>query len=90
MDSFAWAENNLDVQTPDELEQRGLSVAVAPNIASTERVVNLADGRVEVLQPGEERPQRGYYVAVTELDEYCRDSGLTLLETNGQVSLASA
>ena len=90
MEGFTWAENNLDVRTPEELESQGVSVSVAPNVSPSTRVVNLADGRVELFQPGEERPERGYYVEVSQLERYCRDRGRPLLETNGQMSLAPA
>jgi hypothetical protein len=61
-----------------------------PERLARHQLVNPADGRVELFQPGEERPRRGYCVDIGELDRYCRARGRPLPETNGQMSLAAA
>ena len=47
MQGFEWAEHNLGVKTPHELQSEGVNVYFAPMIAPEEKVVNLANGRVE-------------------------------------------
>lgn len=90
MDDFAWAQNNLGVTTPQELQGRGVGVHVAPNLSSGEKVVNLANGQVEQFLDGEERPERGYYAAFAGLERFCRAQGIALNETDGTVSVQSA
>jgi len=61
MDFFHWAENNLAVATPYELQDKGVQVYFSPNVPSNERVVDLENGNVRTFHEGEERPQAGYY-----------------------------
>lgn len=79
MDGFGWAENNLDVRTSEELEQRGLTVAVAPNVRPA-----------EIFEWANCRPQRAFYMVARNLDQHCLEHGLRLLQTNRQVSLSTA
>ena len=87
MEEFAWAENNLDVGTPQELQGRGVNVYFAPQIAPETKVVDLADGRVTQFEDGQTRPTSGLYANFDGLERYCRREGIPLGETNGQVSL---
>jgi hypothetical protein len=52
--------------------------------------VNLADGRVEIFKPDEAEPRTGQYVALDALDRYCREHGIPLTETDGQMSALTA
>lgn len=87
MEEFAWAENNLDVGTPQELQGRGVNVYFAPQIAPETRVIDLADGRVTQFTEGQARPDHGLYANYEGLERYCRKTGTPLSETNGQVSV---
>src|SRR6266536_1152438 len=86
MDGFEWAENNLGVGTPGELEAKGVNVHVAPNVRSNTKVVNLANGLVDWFQEDEARPERGYFADFDDLLRYGRKNSLPISETNGQVS----
>ncbi len=86
MEGFEWAENNLGLGTPHELQAAGANVYFAPNIRSQARVVNLANGRIDQFQEAEERPKSGYYADYESLVRYCREREIPLSETNGQVS----
>jgi hypothetical protein len=90
MQGFEWAENNFGVQTPHELQNEGVNVYFAPMIAPDEKVVNLANGRVERFFAHEHRPQTGYYAEFDSLERFCRRRGLPLVETDGQVSIEPA
>jgi hypothetical protein len=87
VEGFAWAENNLGVQAPYELQGQGVNVFFAPMISPDEKVVNLANGRVERFVADEPRPQAGYYAEYASLERFCRENGLPLTETDGQVSI---
>lgn len=87
MKGFEWAENNLGVQTPHELQDKGVNVYFAPMIAQDEKVVNLANGRAERFVETEPRPKTGYYAEFTSLERFCRANKLPLTETDGQVSV---
>ena len=87
MEGFAWAENNLSAQTPRQLQEAGVDVYFAPMIAPNERVVNLANGRIELFFTDEPRPESGYYAEFASLERYCRAHDLPLNETNGQISV---
>ena len=87
MEGFEWAENNLGVQTPHQLQDEGVNVYFAPMIAPDQKVMNLANGRVERFVDGEERPHAGYYAEFVSLARFCRYHGLPLTETDGQVSI---
>lgn len=86
MDGFEWAENNLDVRDPPELQNRGVNVFFAPNIESGKKVVNLADGSVEFFWPEEHRPESGFFADYESLARYCRRPVIPLTETEGYVS----
>jgi hypothetical protein len=87
MDYFQWAEDNLDVRTPHELQDRGVQVYFSPNIASNERLVDLENGNVRTYHDGEDRPQVGYYAEERSLERYCREHGLPFYETSGTASV---
>jgi len=84
---FEWAENNLDVRDPHELQGKGVNVFFAPNIERGCRLVNLATGRVKRLQPEEEPPQTGYFADLEGLRRYLAKQGIELEEIDGQISL---
>jgi ATP-binding cassette subfamily B protein len=90
MQGFEWAENNLGVGAPHELQARGVNVFFAPDIAPDTKVVDLAQGRVEWFPDGAARPQRGYYADYDGLVRYCRAHDIALTETNGQMSTLPA
>jgi hypothetical protein len=87
MEEFAWAENNLDVASPQELQGRGVNVYHAPQIAPETKVVDLSDGRVTQFADGQARPDTGLFANFEGLERYCRKEGLPLGETNGQASV---
>lgn len=87
MQYFGWAENNLDVRTPHELQDRGVQVYFSPNIPSDQRLVDLENGNVRTYFDGEDRPQVGYYAEEQSLERYCRDNGLPFHETSGTASV---
>ena len=86
MQGFEWAENNLGVQTPHQLQQERVNVYFAPMISPNEKVVNLANGRVERFMPDEHRPSSGYYAEFDTLQRFCLQHNIPLTETDGQVS----
>lgn len=90
MDGFEWAQNNLDAETPHELQERGINVFFAPNISPETKVLDLASGRVDSFFEGQERPREGYYADYESLARYCRERGIPLVETDGQVSTQPA
>lgn len=87
MEGFTWAENNLGVQRPHQLQDQGVNVYFAPMIAPNQKVVNLENGHVERFVDDEPRPQHGYYAEFASLARYCRYHGLPLTETDGQVAV---
>jgi hypothetical protein len=87
MEYFSWAENSLGVQTPHELQDRGVQVYFSPNIPSNQRLVDLDNGNVRTYHHGEDRPQIGYYAEEHSLERYCREHGLPFHETSGLVSV---
>lgn len=86
MDGFAWAQENFNVKTPHELQSRGVNVYFAPEIPTGTKVVNLGNGHVEQFRDGEQRPASGYFANDATLAHYCREAGIPLVETNGQMS----
>lgn len=86
VERFEWAQNNFGVETPHQLQSQGVNVFFAPNISPDTKVVNLEDGRVQLFVPEEHRPQEGYYADYESLARYCRERGIPLVETNGQMS----
>jgi hypothetical protein len=90
MDGFAWAENNLRVDTALELQGKGVNVYFAPNVRPEAKVVNLDNGRVEWFQPEERRPQTGCFADYEGLMRYCRENGIPLNETDEQMSAVPA
>ena len=87
VDRFEWAENNLGAQEPHQLQDRGVNVYFAPMIAPDEKVVNLANGRIERFTADEPRPEAGYYAEYDSLERFCRAYELPLTETDGQASI---
>lgn len=87
MEGFEWAQNSLDAATPHELQERGVNVYFAPNIPVGVSVVDLGTGMVRRFPDDNVRPQGGYYADYDSLERYCRETGLPLTETNGQVSV---
>lgn len=63
-----------------------MNVYFAPLIAPNEKVVNLANSRVERFAVHEHRPEHGYYAEVDSLARYCRYHHIPLVEIDGQVS----
>jgi len=90
MDGFDWARNNLGAESPHALQDRGVNVFFAPSIRPGVRVVDLGTGRVAFFQEEEQRPQEGYFADLESLERFCREAGLPLTETNGQVVLQPA
>lgn len=87
VEGFEWAENNLGVQTPHQLQDQRVNVYFAPMIAPDEKVVNLANGRVEQFVEDEPRPDAGYYAEFASLERFCRVNKLPLTEIDGQASV---
>ena len=87
MEYFEWAQNNLDVETPHELQNRGVQVYFAPNIPSNVRLVDLEDGSIDTFHEGEDRSQVGYYADYDSLRRYTEEHGLPFVETGGRVSI---
>jgi hypothetical protein len=87
---FAWAHNNLGVETPHELQERGVNVFFAPNISSDIKLVNLANGQVVTFHDGEKRPDRGYFADFESLERYCHKHDIPFIETSGIVSTQPA
>jgi len=85
MERFEWAENNLDAHDPHELQDRGVQGYFAPNVRANERIVDLTDGRVDVLKEDEPKPQAGYFASLESLERYCRRHGIPLSERDGYV-----
>lgn len=87
MDGFAWAQNNLNADTPHHLQNHGVNVYFAPEIPYETKVVDLANGRVTRFPTGEHRPQNGYFADYNSLANYCGAHSIPFSETNGQVSV---
>jgi hypothetical protein len=88
MQGFAWAEHNLGVPTPHDLQTRGGNVFFAPNVSPQTRVVDLGRGAVRQCQASQPSPTTGYYAAADALPRYAQAHGLALSETHGQASTA--
>jgi hypothetical protein len=56
---FDWAQDSVDVDTPHELQGRGVQVYFAPNVPSDVKLVNLVSGTLATYHDGEDRPPRG-------------------------------
>lgn len=87
MEGFEWAENNLGARSPHTLQDQGVNVYFAPMIAPNQKVVNLANGRIERFAESESRPERGYYAEYDSLERFCRETNIPLNETDGQASV---
>ena len=87
MEGFEWAQNNLGADTPHQLQSWGVNVYFAPNVPPDQKMVNLADGRVESVRSGQQPAQDGYYADFEGLIHYCRQNGLPFTETDGLVSV---
>lgn len=86
MEGFEWAQNSLNADTPDGLQERGINVYFAPNIPVDTGVVDLGTGQIRRFPDDNMRPQDGYFADYPSLEQYCREVGLPLTETNGQLS----
>ena len=82
-DAIEWAEHNLRMQSVHALREHGVNVYLAPNLPSGVRLVRLADGKVDVIQPQEHPRHDGYHAEQSSLYEYCRRENIELQETNG-------
>ena len=89
MQGFEWAQANLRVETPHELQGKGVNVYFAPNIRPNAKIVNLANGLVATFQTDERCPEDGYYADYEGLVRYCDQNSLPFSETNGQISTLS-
>lgn len=87
MEYFEWAENNLNVRTPHELQGRGVQVYFGVNVPSNVEIINLGTGTVTSYHDGEERYQHGYYANYDSLKRYAAEHHLPFYESNGQVSV---
>jgi hypothetical protein len=90
MQGFEWAEGNLGVRTPYDLESRGVTVYFAPHISPDTKVVDLSDGHVESFAGEEKRPTTGYFADFGSLEKFCRENGSHFTETNGSVTLQTS
>jgi len=88
VEGFEWAESNLGVESPHELQALGVNVFFAPNISPNTKVVDLGTGRVEQFRDGEKRPEQGYYADFADLERFCRRRGIPLNEVEGFVTTA--
>jgi hypothetical protein len=85
---FDWAQNNLSVGTPHQLQDRGVQVYFAPNIPSDIKLVNLATGTLATYYPGEDRPPGNtFYAEYDSLRRYCEEHDMPFIETGGSVSV---
>jgi hypothetical protein len=82
-DALRWVEHNLRVQSVHELRAHGVKVYVAPSLPADVRLVRLADGKVDVIQPQEHPRHDEYHAEEASLVEYCRRENIQLYETNG-------
>ncbi|HEY8598004.1 MAG TPA: hypothetical protein VIL85_06205 [Thermomicrobiales bacterium] len=87
MEEFAWATNNLDAGTPQELQEWGVNVFFAPQISLSTRVVNLANGLVTEFRKEQDRPTSGYYADYDGLARYCVRQGIPFSDYEGQASV---
>lgn len=87
MDFFEWAQNNLNVQTPHELQDRGVQVYFAPDVPRNVKIVNLGTGTVTSFNDNEERSKVGYYADFDSLRRYAHEHNLPFHETSGLVSV---
>lgn len=85
MEGFEWAERNLRVERPQELQEARVSVHLAPNLPVGVKIVRLSDGKVDVIQEGEHLRHDGYYAELPGLLAYCEHLGLDASETSGYV-----
>lgn len=90
MDGFEWAQQNIeprvrgDIPSPQALQERDVQVYFAPMIASDQKLVNLADGRIEQFFEGEEQPESGYFAEFDSLEQFCRREGIPPSEVDAQ------
>jgi len=85
---FDWACDNLAVDTPHHLQDRGVQVYFAPNIPSDVKLVNLGSGTLATYYDGEERPPAdAYYADFDSLRRYAEDHNLPFIEMSGTVSV---
>lgn len=88
MDNFTWAQNNLGVDTPHHLQDRGVQVYFAPNIPSEVKIVNLDRGTITSFHEGEERtPEGNFYAEFDSLERFVRRQNLPFAESGGIVEV---
>jgi hypothetical protein len=88
MENFTWAQNNLGIDTPHHLQDRGVQVYFAPNIPSNVKIVNLDRGTVTSFHDGEDRtPEGNYYAEFNSLERFAREENLDFVESNGIVEV---
>jgi hypothetical protein len=85
VEGFEWAERNLRVERPQQLQAGKVSVHLAPNLPVGAKIVRLADGKVDVFQEGEHLRHDGYYAELPGLLRYCEQHGIEASETGGYV-----
>ena len=87
MAEFDWAANNLDMETPQELQGHGVNVYFAPQIAPEKRVVDLSDGSVTQFTANQDRPSSGLFADYAGLERYCRKVGIPFSDYEGQATV---
>ena len=85
MENFEWAQNNLAVDTPHHLQDRGVQIYFAPNVPRERKIVELGTGSITQFGDNETRSQVGYYADFDSLQRYAREHDLPFTEMNGQV-----
>ena len=83
LEHFAWGQDALGVNSPGELQRRGVNVFYAPNIRPGVRVVNLQTGGVLMFQEDQQRPRDGYFADLESLIRYCERAGAACEERDG-------
>lgn len=80
---FAWGQDALGVNSPEELQRRGVNVFYAPNIRPGVRLVNLETGSVLMFQENQARPKEGYFADLESVRRYCERAGAAMEERDG-------
>ena len=83
LEHFAWGQDALGVNSPGELQRRGVNVFYAPNIRPGIRVVNLQTGGVLMFQEDQARPKDGYFADLESVIKYCERAGAACEERDG-------
>ena len=88
LEHFAWGQDALGVNSPGELQRRGVNVFYAPNIRAGIRVVNLETGGVQLFQEEQPRPKIGYFADLESVIRYCERAGAACEERDGLARVA--